>query len=88
MVDKKFMNAGVVTAVVGGAVLIMAATIMAYPEETTRHGDMDVAQPYFTEGIIVFVIGIVVLFTGVALYAAGKYKNPPLNSHAPASRHQ
>ena len=86
MADKRFMNAGVVTAIVGGAVLMMAVTIMIYPEETTRHGDMDVAQPYFTEGSIVFVIGIVILFAGVALYVAGKYKNPTLDSHASASR--
>ncbi|UCE45247.1 MAG: hypothetical protein JSU93_07760 [Methanobacteriota archaeon] len=75
MADKKLMNAGVVTAVVGGAVIMMAVTIMIYPEETVRRGEMEVVQPYFSEGTIVFVIGIVVLFAGVGLYIAGKYKN-------------
>ena len=85
--DKRFMNAGVITAVVGGVIMVIAATIMIYPEETVRRGETEVIQPYFSEGSIVFVVGIVVLFAGVGVYAAGKYKNPSLDSNAPLSGH-
>ena len=87
MVDKRFMNAGIITAVVGGAIIVIAVTTMIYPEETVRRGETEVIQPYFGEGIMVFVVGIMVLFAGVGVYAAGKYKNPPLDSNAPLSGH-
>lgn len=88
MADERLLTAGMITAIVGGVILIIAAAVMIYPEETVHRGDLEVIQPYFTEGSMIFAVGIVVLFAGVGLYAAGRYRNPPISPHSPASRHR
>ncbi len=73
----RLMNAGVLTAIIGMAILVAGAVIMIYPElQMDRHGDEEVVQPYITEGSIVLIIGVVALFVGFALYAAGGHAKP------------
>ena len=88
MADERLLTAGVITAIVGGVLLMIGATVMIYPEETVQRGGLEVVQPYFTEGSVVFAVGIVVLFAGVGLYAAGRYRNPAMSPHSPVSRHR
>jgi len=77
MADKRFMNAGVLTAIIGVAILVAGVTIMIYPElQMDRHGEEEVVQPYFFEGSIVFVIGVVILIVGFTLYAFGCRAEP------------
>ena len=73
MDDGRLTNIGVLTAVIGGVVLVLSAILMVYPElENGTPGDRELTHPYAIEGSYVFLIGIVVMTAGLTLATIGK----------------
>ena len=73
MADKRFVNGGIVTALVGAVVLMIGVVMMIYPKLVDRRGESELTHPYFGEGSLVSFVGGIVLLAGFVLNAVGKH---------------